>query len=69
MALSNVMLILKTAGQKSIQYVVFQVMFINFFDFPAIKNIHVIIKELKMLLSIAANRTKGKLKHGRNEEI
>ena len=44
-------------------------MFINFFEFHAIKNIHVIIKELKMLLSIAANRTKGKLKHGRNEEI
>ena len=56
--------------QKSIQFVLFQMIFINFLVFPAIKNLRVIIKELKMLLIIAAkNRTKSVLKHWRNKEI
>ena len=40
--------------QKSIQFVLFQMIFINFLVFPAVKNVRVIIKELKMLLIIAA---------------
>lgn len=66
----NKKLNLTTVGQKSIQFVLFQVIFVVIFVFLAIKNLHVVIKELNMFLMIAGkNLTKNVLKHQRSKEI